>query len=73
MKKTILNVNDLQKEIIRSVLLATNSIDEFVSAIYKTFPINTLCQMLSINRNRYYYLKSIGGLDREIMGLIQCL
>lgn len=42
---------------------------EFISAIYGTFTVNGICNLLGINRNHYNYLKRIGKLDSKILEL----
>lgn len=59
-------INGLQKVIIRAFIETYGTSAETVRAIRDAFPINTLCEMLGINRNRYYYLLRVHELDRTI-------
>lgn len=38
----------------------------FVDDVKKTFSVAEICEILSINRNRYNYLKRSGLIDSEI-------
>jgi len=59
-------VNNLQKIIIESLIHHSIDMKHFVKDVKNTFTINTLCDMLKINRNRYNYLNSTEELDSFI-------
>ena len=62
-------MNSLQSVLLESISdLSKNDMD-FYKHVRKVFPINTLCEMLGINRNRYNYLYKRGLLYKEIMNL----
>ena len=59
-------MNQLQKVIIESLIANSIDMKHFVIDVKNTFTINTLCDILKINRNRYNYLKEQGQLDSFI-------
>ena len=59
-------MNNLQKIIIESLIHHSIDMKHFVKDVKNTFTINTLCDMLKINRNRYNYLNTTKDLDQFI-------
>jgi hypothetical protein len=59
-------IDELQRVIVRSIIERYDTSVDIVRAIRDTFPINTLCDMIGINRNRYYYLLRTHELDQTI-------
>ena len=59
-------MNQLQKVIIESLIANSIDMKHFVLDVKNTFTINTLCDILKINRNRYNYLKEQEQLDSFI-------
>lgn len=47
----------------------TSSDDMFIKAIKDLYNVEGICKILNINRNRYYYLVSIGEINKEILKL----
>ena len=64
-------MNDLQKIIILCIMKRTKSIQELYIAMLSTFTINTLCDMMDINRNRFNYLVRQGQFKNEVLKLCQ--
>jgi len=62
-------INDLQKIIILSVMKKSKSIQELYINMLSTFTINTLCDMMNINRNRFNYLVRQGQFKNEVLKL----
>ena len=64
-------MNDLQKIIIESIINNHHDYDSIIQDLKQTFTVTTLCQIMSIDRNRYYYLISINQLDTHIKSFIK--
>jgi len=63
-------MSDRQAIILQSLKdKSNNNVVQYVRDVKETFDIETLCEILNINRNRYNYLKKHGGLDWYIAQL----
>ena len=62
--------NDIQKAIILSIVENSKDMHECITNMKATFPVNTLCEMFEINRNRYNYMKRTKSLDYWLSALI---
>lgn len=66
-----MTINTIQRDLLKWIYANNQQGYAYVDYAKKLFPINTLCSMLEIDRNRYYYLKNNGQLDLCIFALFE--
>ena len=59
-------MNDLQKVIVRSIYEQHPLEYDFLKHVKMTFPVVTICDMLGITRDHYYYLRKVNVLDKYL-------
>ena len=64
-------MNELQKEIIKSIVKISPTHTDYYNNMLATFPINTLCEMIGIDRNRYNYLVKTNCLIDVLINLME--
>ena len=59
-------MNDIQKVIVQSIYEHHPLEYDFLKHVKMTFPVVTICDMLGITRNHYYYLRKVNVLDKYL-------